>query len=195
MKIKWWFIVAVIIFLLLVGGNIFKSKAIEKKEAKIEQLDKDVIVYRNDIVKIHEKNLDIYKDNKEIKKRFDILTKEKQKIKVIVKTKIIEVDKKLYIPKKLYDNLSLNYDSLSDEFGLCYMNTIKLEKNEKKMQAKIKGLENVVTNKDYEQNDIIKILKKKLQRRIHFGAGLGVVLAPDGSIKYGVQFGIYYRIF
>lgn len=195
MKIKWWFVVAIIIFLLLVGGNIFKSKAIEKKEARIEGLKKDATVYRNDIVKIHNDNLIIYKDNKEIKKRFDVLVKEKQKIKVIVKTKTIEVNKELYVPKKLYDNLAMNYDEIVKEFNLSLANVAKLELNEIVMQTKIKGLEKTNADITDDKDDIIKIQKKKLNRKIHFGFGVGAVLTPNGDIKYGVTFGVQYKIF
>ena len=195
MKIKWWFVVAIIIFLLLVGGNIFKSKAIEKKEARIEGLKKDATVYRNDIVKIHNDNLIIYKDNKEIKKRFDVLVKEKQKIKVIVKTKTIKVNEKLYVPKTVYDNLSTRFDEIAEECSLLFVNVVKLELNGIEMQVKIKGLEKTNTDIIDEKDDIIKIQKKKLSRKIHFGFGLGAVLTPNGDFKYGITFGVQYKIF
>ena len=194
-KFKWWFIVGIVIFFLLVGGNIFKSRAIEKKEAHVEQLKKDVIVYRNDIVKIHNDNLIIYKNNKGIKKRFDALVKEKQKIKIIVKTKTIEVNKELYVSKKLYDNLDMNYDEIVKEFNLSLANVAKLELNEIVMQTKIKGLEKTNADITDDKDDIIKIQKKKLRKRIHFGFGVGVTLAPDGSAHYGIQGGVYYKIF
>ncbi len=195
MKNKYWFIVGVVIFFLLVGGNIFKSKAIEKKEAEILQLEKKATIYRTDIAKIHNKNLNIFKDNKEIKKRFDILVKEKQKIEVIVETKVIEVDKELYVPKIIYDNLSVRFDEVAEECNLLFVNIVKLELNEIEMQKDIKGLEKI--NKDINENkdDIIKLLKTKLKRKIHFGFGLGAALTPNGDIKYGVTFGFQYKIF
>jgi len=119
MKIKWWFVVIVVVVLLLVGGNVFQSRVIEKKEARIEQLDKKAVGYRSDIVKIHNENLIIFKDNKEIKKRFDKLKKEKQKIKIIVKTKVIKVDEELYVPKLAYDNLSMKFDEVAEECRFC----------------------------------------------------------------------------
>lgn len=195
MKIKWYFVVVVIVFLLLVGGNIFKSRTIEKKELRIEQLNKDVIVYKNDIVNIYKENLVIFKDNKKIKKRFDKLKKQKEKIKVVVETKIIEVDKELYVPKKLYDNLSMNYDELAEEFSLCYVSMIKLELNNKKMQERILKLWKANKEKDDNKNDIIKIFKRKASRRISCGFGFGLVLTPDGKVYYGGTVGIQYRIF
>ena len=195
MKIKWWFAVIVIVFLLLVGGNIFKSRAIEKKEANIVQLEKKVIIHKADIAKIHNKNLKIFKDNKEIKKRFDILVKEKQKIKIIVETETIEVNEELYVSKKLYDNLDMNYDEIVKEFNLSLANVAKLELNEIVMQTKIKGLEKTNADITDDKDDIIKIQKKKLRKRIHFGFGVGVTLAPDGSAHYGIQGGVYYKIF
>lgn len=194
-KIKWWFVVIAVVVLLLVSGNVFQSKVIEKKEIRNEQLSKDVVVYRNNIVNIHKENLVIFKDNKEIKKRFDKLKKEKEKIKVIVKTEIIKVNKKLYVPKAIYDNLETKFDELAEECSSLFVNVVKLELNEKKMQATIDGLNKATVEKDSNKDEIIKILKRKVKRRISFGVGVGSVLTPDGKVYYGGTISVQYRIF
>jgi len=76
-----------------------------------------------------------------------------------------------------------------------FANTVKLELNEKKMQETINGLNKTIEEKNSNKDNIIKILKRKVRRRISFGFGIGAVLTPNGDVKYGVTFGGQYRIF